>query len=579
MKNIQKIFLLILIISLLTACSYSNGKNYEIYANSDNSAFEEFTDNLFKEEVVSDTLTLHYTLSNPSSYGISDYPITLGEVSSTKDYTNTLTQLRSFDYSTLSKEQQITYDVLEANLELSIDSKDYSYYSEPLQPLIGTHINLPITLSEYTFYTEQDVIDYLNLLDTVDEYLGSLLDYENQKSALGLFMKDDILEDVIEECNTIISDIPLYETFDSRLEELNLDNSQIERYQTQNKTLVEEVVIPAYKNLVQGLASLKGTGKNEEGICNLPKGKDYYELLVKSATGSDSSIHDLESLVYKQLKSDASKMQELLNKDSSLASQSETFSFALTEPSEILTNLSTKTLQDFPKLNTQISYEIKEVPTALQSIVSPAYYMHSPIDKPENNVIYINSSKKQSDTSNLYSTLAHEGIPGHLYQRLYTSEHQTSPLRSLLNWIGYTEGWAVYSEFYAYDLDNATNPSLNEVIRLNSSITMAVYCLSDMYINYDGWDMEEFKKFISGFFTLDDDSLKDFYNTFIARPTNYLEYYIGYLEIMNLKEDAMKSLGDDFNIKEFHTFLLDMGESPFWVIENHMKSWMKNQSS
>lgn len=550
-----------------------------MYSNSDNSSFEEFTDNLFKEEVVSDTLTLHYTLSDPSSYGISDYPITLGEISSTKDYTNTLTQLRSFDYSTLSKEQQITYDVLEASLELSIESKDYNYYSEPLQPLIGTHINLPITLSEYTFYTEQDVIDYLNLLDTVDDYVEDLLDYEKEKSTRGLFMKDDILEDVIDECNTIISDIPLYETFDSRLEELQLDNSQVERYQTQNKTLVEEVVIPAYKNLVQGLTSLKGTGKNEEGLCNLSKGKDYYELLVKSATGSDSSIHDLESLVYKQLKSDASKMQELLSEDSTLTSQAETFSFALTEPSAILTDLSTQILQDFPSLNTQISYEIKEVPTALQSIVSPAYYMHSPIDKPENNVIYINSSKKQSDSSNLYSTLAHEGIPGHLYQRLYTSEHQTSPLRSLLNWIGYTEGWAVYSEFYAYDLDNATNPSLNEVIRLNSSITMAVYCLSDMYINYDGWDVEQFKEFISGFFTLDDDDVEDFYNIFIARPTNYLEYYIGYLEIENLKEDAMKSLGDDFSIKEFHTFLLDMGESPFWVIENHMKSWIKSQRS
>ena len=104
---------------------------------------------------------------------------------------------------------------------------------------------------------------------------------------------------------------------------------------------------------------------------------------------------------------------------------------------------------------------------------------------------------------------------------------------------------------------------------------MAVYCLSDMYINYDGWSLDEFKDFISSFFTLSDLELKDFYHTMISRPTNYLEYYIGYLEIMDLKQEAMDS---HIDIKKFHTFLLDIGEAPFWVIKNHMKIWIKTQN-
>lgn len=570
---IMKKLLLFPLIICLVGCSSTNGKNYEVYSSSENTSFNEFINQLFKEEVISDTLTLHYTITDPSAYGIENYPITLGEVSDSKDYTDTLKQLESFDYSTLSKDQQVTFDVLEASLELSIDTKEYQYYSEPLQPLIGIHINLPITLSEYAFYNEQDVKDYLTLLDDVDDYLKKLLDYETKKSSLGLFMNDEILEDVINECNTIASDIPLFETFNERLETLNLSKEKIASYEDKNKTLVNNVVIPAYKNLASGLNHLKGSGKNNEGLCKLPQGKKYYELLVKSATGSDTSIHKLESKVYSQLKSDAKEMQELIKKDSSLSTKANDFSFTLTEPTEILTDLSKKISADFPSLKTDISYEIKEVPTSLQSIVSPAYYMHSPIDKPEDNIIYVNSSKEQSNQKNLYATLAHEGIPGHMYQRIYLNEKNQPPIRNLLNWIGYTEGWATYSEFYSYSFDNPSD--LNELVRLNSSVTMAVYCLSDMYINYDGWSLDEFKDFISSFFTLSDLELKDFYHTMISRPTNYLEYYIGYLELMDLKQEAMDS---HIDIKKFHTFLLDIGEAPFWVIKNHMKIWIKTQN-
>ena len=569
----KKLFLFPLIICLV-GCSSTNGKNYEVYSSSENTSFNDFTDQLFKEEVAKDTLTLHYTLANPSTYGIENYPITLGDVVDSKDYTNTLNQLQSFDYNTLSKDQQITFDVLEASLELSNDTKEYQYYSEPLQPLIGVHINLPITLSEYTFYSEEDVTNYLTLLDDVDNYLDKILDYETQKSKLGLFMNNEILEDVVKECNTIASNPPLLETFNERLKNLNLTKKQEASYQEKNKKLVNGVVIPAYKNLASSLENLKGSGKNDEGLCNLPKGKKYYELLVKSATGSDSSVHKLEKQVYTQLKSDAKKMQELVKKDSSLSTKANDFSFTLTEPTEILTDLSKKISMDFPALKTDISYEIKEVPTSLQSIVSPAYYMHSPIDKPEDNIIYVNSSKEQSNVKNLYATLAHEGVPGHMYQRVYLNEKNQPPIRSLLNWIGYTEGWATYSEFYSYSFDHPSN--LNELVRLNSSFTMAVYCLSDMYINYNGWSLDEFKEFISSFFTLSDTELKDFYNTMISRPTNYLEYYIGYLEIMDLKQEAMDVQKENFDIKKFHTFILNMGEAPFWVIKNHMKTWLNN---
>ncbi|KIR02409.1 hypothetical protein P261_01224 [Lachnospiraceae bacterium TWA4] len=500
----------------------SYDESYESRIKTENPKFKKFTDELFKQEVIKDTLTLHYTLSNPKSYGIVDYPITLGEIEDTDSFP----ALSSFDTQSLSKEQKLTYDILEANLNLANESKKYPYYSEPLQPLIGAHINLSITLSEYKFYSEQDVIDYLGLLDDVDNYLEKILAYEKEKARRGLFMNNEILNQVLDELDLLTKDTPLLPTFDERIKGLDLSKKQINSYKSQNKELVNQVVIPAYKQLSKELFKLKGFGKNKKGLCYFKNGKSYYEYLVKMQTGSSKTIPELERRIYKQLKEDALSLSKTKTPSS------------LINPKEILSDLESKTSKDFPPLQSKIIYEVKEVPKSLQSIVSPAYYMNAPIDKPNQNVIYINPTK----TDNLYTTLAHEGIPGHMYERVYSNQKNRPPIRSLLHWPGYTEGWAVYSEFYAAGLDKAS-----------SSITMAIYCLSDLYINYEGYDLKQFKKFITKFFDLNDEQVKEFYHTMIGRPTNYLEYYVGYLEILDLHTTPKK--------------ILDIGEAPFWVIK------------
>lgn len=591
------IFSLLLILSLASCATTSNsgtGYAYETYSASQSSAqeaqssFDSLTKDIFQHTVTQDTLTLHYTLNTPSSYGITDYDITLGEVSNSteasaqsealQDYRSRLSKC---NYDLLDTDSQLTYQILESYLETAEELSSYSLYTNSLTTIIGIQTQLPILFSEYTFSSEQDIKDYLELIKEVPDYFTWLLELEQEKADAGLFMSDKIAKDVIAECQTFIqntNDNYLITTFSNRLEPIDdISETQKNAYIEENQQEVTEILIPAYQMLIDGLNSLLGKGKNEGGLCNLPEGKAYYELLVRASTGSGKTVPQLEERVLTQLKTELGTIQNLLQKDASLSNQLADFCFSLTEPEAILKDLQKKIETDFPELPSSVSYSIKYVPECLESSMSPAFYLSPQIDNPSNNIIYINRSSLQTDNSSLYSTLAHEGFPGHLYQTVYALSKQTDPIRHMCSWKGYTEGWATYVEYYSYSLDDAINSDLASLCVSNSSATLAIYALLDMYIHYDGWTLDQVQDFLQEYYAIDDaDAASSIYYAIVARPANYLEYYIGYLEILDLKTTAQETLKDRFNLKDFHTFLLNIGEAPFPIISDYMEQWMES---
>ncbi|MCI6733345.1 MAG: DUF885 domain-containing protein, partial [Lachnospiraceae bacterium] len=324
------------------------------------------------------------------------------------------------------------------------------------------------------------------------------------------------------------------------------------------------------QKLSQSLKDLKGRGTNDGGMCNFPKGKKYYQYLLETSTGSDRSVKELEDMVRKQISEDIGEIGNIVQKNPSVYEKLDSFSFSKTEPKSILEDLQQKMAADFPQLDKKVYLKVKYVSKSMEDALSPAFYLTPPIDKNDENVIYINS--KLSNPSELYTTLAHEGYPGHLYQTLYSAaSEEENPIRSLCSVPGFTEGWATYVENLSYYYDTETDRDTAAALQYNSSSTLGIYALLDMYINYDGWDMEETAEFLKGFFEVDDDAVEELYYTLIAQPCNYLKYYIGYLEILDLKKTAMEEQGDAFDLKEFHEDLLEIGEAPFSIIRKYMK--------
>lgn len=539
-------------------------------------SFQELTDRFFQEEVTSSTLTLHYTLRDPQVYGISDIPVryndTTSDISAAADY---LQQLTDLDPSCLPLSDQITYDILLYLLNQNLSAQNFSLYAEPLGATIGIQAQLPVLLCEYRFENIDDIHTYLQLLSTTDQYFSSLLSYERQKAAAGLFMPDSCADDIIRQCSTFIEKEPslhlLVTVFNRKTGEADfLTESEKKDLMQQNLDLVIHHVFPAYQLLIRGLANLKQSCQNQKGLCCLPQGRSYYEYLVRTSTGSSLSVDSIQNRIQKQLLADAADCRELLRKNlHSIPVSSISFP---EDPKEILSDLRQKMTEDFPQ-PPSASCTLKYVDESLSDYLSPAFYLTAPVDDRNNNVIYLNPAANYNGLE-LYTTLAHEGYPGHLYQNLYSGS-VLSPLRSLLSFGGYTEGWATYVEMMSYGYASESLPadciaavSLEQKQR---SMMLGLSSLTDILVHYRGLGREEIRTFFSTLGVTSTQAADALYDAVLESPANYLKYYLGYLSFLDLQNYCRSQWPDQFTLSGFHRYVLEIGPCPFPVLEKYLK--------
>ncbi len=533
--------------------------------------FRQFTKQLFCQELSSNTISLHYTLKNPKEYDIRENEVTFGTFPT--DNKNLLASvenleevLKTFDYNKLSVENSLTYDVLKCYLNMTERDADYILYDEPMGLVSGVQTQLPVILSEYPFYEQSDVDTYLQLMKTTPEYFASLLKFEQKKSKAGLFMSDKMAEQVIEQCKAfrdMEENNYLYSTFAERVQTVtSLSDKQKSDYIQKNARMIKEYVLPAYDKLICEIEKLKGSGKNEQGLCYLPRGKDYYEQVVEASTGSMRSVEEIRDMTRRQMTEDLEAMERVMK-----ISEKEVNASIPQNPTSILQDLQTKITTSFPKLP-DTTYEVKYVPKAMQEHLSPAFYMIPAIDAYNENVIYVNEAQI-GNTMALFTTLAHEGYPGHLYQTVYFANTNPDPIRTILNFGGYVEGWATYAEMCSYYLAPLTKDQAT-LLQKNSSIVLGLYTLVDIGIHYDGWSREDAIAFYKKYGIGDEDNINRIYDLILGSPGNYLKYYVGYVEFLELKKDWVKEYGSQASQKEFHKAVLDVGPAPFKVVEKYI---------
>lgn len=559
---------------------------------SDSARFDRFTEELFLSELSGNTLNLHYTIAYPENYHLSEKAVlpiykkdpAHSEDEALKDALNTLS---SISPQNLSSQDAFTYYLLLRHLNLQLQGSTFSYYSEPFSPNSGIQSGLPILLADYTFRRKQDVEDYLDILEQSRAYLEGLLQYETEKAQAGLFMSDSSAGKVIDQC-AVIMDGQLLEngthflhiTFKERLEALIqeglLTKEEAECYLSENNRLLTTVMAPAYEQIADTFTLLAGKGINDYGLCYYPQGRDYYKYLLASTTGSSRSVAEIKQILFADYKQNYTALLALIQKYPEIADSGLAASFALpaSNPEAILADLKAKMAEDFPSLpkNQQGVATVKSTSASMQDYCSPAYYLTPPIDDMSKNIIYMNP-KNNTDTLSLYTTLAHEGYPGHLYQTVYSqnylNETDASCIRHLLHYGGYVEGWAYYVENLSYEYakeyvkDNAYATAYYEACRLNRNLHIGIYALLDIAIHYDGATLAEAQQILRGIGITNRNAVLHIYEYIREEPCNYLKYYLGFLEMGILKEEAASLWENDFSLYRFHQFVLETGPSDF----------------
>lgn len=576
---------LLLIFIIICFMFFGSGCNKQDTPEQVQNNFDAFMNTLFVEAVQSDTLSLNYALASPEKYGIAYNETTLGEYSTehmSKQLflsENYLGRLNSYDYNLLTPKQQLTYNVVKSYLEQDLDFGNYLYYNECLGPTTGVQAQLPILLAEYGFYDRADIDRYIELLSCVYGYFEDIAQFEREKSKKGLFMSDSVAAGIINQCKAFI-DTPednfLISYFNDKISNYKgLTDEEIAAYQTANKKAILNEVIPAYEMLIDVLSELKGSGTNASGLYCYPEGQAFYECLVKYKTGSDKSMGEMVDLLEDAIGDGILKITTLSLTDAALMDKYLSFtSFPITDPADILTDLKKDITKDFPKA-VPVNCEIKYIHDSLSEYLSPAMYLVPPLDNYIDNNIYINGSDK-STLSLIYTTVAHEGYPGHLYQCVYFRHQKPAPIRNVMNFLGYDEGWATYVELYSYHLAGI-DENLADFLEANNVVILCMYARADIGIQYEGWTKEDVVNYIMNFIS-NKELAEKIYATLLEEPAIYLPYAVGYLEIMEMREKAENVLEEKFVAKDFNEFLLDIGPAPFGVINNYLDLWLKKKT-
>lgn len=567
-------------------------------------SFREFTNQLFFDDITTDTLSLHYTLANPARYSLDSYPLTLPKYDkndlpkSQSKIENSLSVLNTTDPLRLTKEEAYCHDLLTNFFSREIEGFPYTYFEECFSPSSGIITNYPVVMAEYTFRSKKDVTDYLTLLADTDNYFSSFFEFQKERAGMGYCLSSSSLQEIIKQCDTIITKEALennshflQQSFQERLAPLITKDilSRQEAYALtqKNNTLLKEAVLPAYQNLKESFLLLNTTEVPLRGLYRYEQGQDYYTWYVQKQIGCSLSIPQLLAKLKNDYEKNLLCFRSLQEKISVYPDYEKYIgkAFPISDRNRMLTVLQKLSEKDFPSLSDTsgktISATIKSVSSYMEEYTSPAFYMIPPIDDFWKNTIYINNSSTPEGLD-LFTTLAHEGYPGHLnqtvYYQLYSQKENIPLIRHILNYGGYVEGWAIYCEFYSYDYATMLYSDetkefytlWHQLLACDKKLQLAILSILDIQLHYYDDSLEAAASILSQYGITDKDTITEIHQYILEEPGNYLKYYVGYLLLMDLKEKAGNLMGSDFTDYKFHEFILNAGPSDFDNLEKRL---------
>lgn len=552
--------------------------------------FDAYVERLPQSFIASDDMNLEYLFVNPQNYGFEETILNLpysdeSTYQETKDDTKKiLKELEQFDYKQMNDDQKLIYDILVDNLERSLLTIDYYYMDNSyLGSFVSFQAQLPFLLDEYNFESKNDLESYFNLLKTSVDVFHKYVEIEQKRQENGVGMSKRILEKTIEQCDNFSNTNHPYliDTINKKIDALNFfsDEEKVNA-KLKNEDLLMNSLLVAYRNTKNELTDLLPTAIDDVGLSALPDGKKYYEALLKQKTGLDMSVSKVKKYLKNKQDDLMKKLQKMVLKNPSLMDKLDFKNIKYSNfnsVEETLNYLQTQIFQDFPKID-ELNFKVSTVDESMKDNFSPAAYLQSRIDSPitAKEAIIINGEYSDS----LFLTIAHEGYPGHMYQNVYFKSLQLPTVRYLLDYNGYSEGWATYVEGLSSKYALSSDKEMLSLYDLNTELVQINMCLFDIGIHYEGWNRNEFSKQLVellGENSLSEEDINDQYDVFLETPTNYLQYYLTSFQFKDLQEKTEKELGTSYNPIEFHEVILKTGPASFHILEQQVDKYIDSK--
>ncbi|MCI5914911.1 MAG: DUF885 domain-containing protein [Christensenella sp.] len=545
---------------------------------------------LFKKDMESDPLTLKLTLKNPDALGIGMPEATWGELSyeetmrTAAEYEAFLTQLEQIDRSALSEDEQLTYDTIAQELYAFLASAEYYYYDEVLSPYNGLHTNLPFNFVLYDLDNEQDVENYLALLEDAARYMAEdVLRFEQEKAELGTFMNDVTLDKVLEHIKDFADageGCFLYATFADSLAALNLGADAEAAYLARNDAAVDGL-LAAYRTLYDGLDALRGSASGTGALCEYgQEGLDYFEQGLNYAACSEITPDEAYNLLQNEILAELYKYVGALSAEPDIEAQYGTIDLSIGTSEENLSMLEELMADYYPELPAH-TVRFIDVPEELEDQFSPAAYLVPPIDDASENTIIINLKTMEEDTR-LLDTIAHEGYPGHMYHYIYLRGlvEKTGWYRQNMGLTGYYESWSQSAENFFDEYNTAFSNNYCTIMSADNRISgLLLPAAISIGVHYYGWDEAKISEYVAAYFG--EEAAAELAPLYLEIALDdafyYLEYAVGYSLLQQEQRDAKAELGEAFDLRAFHEAFLSIGPTYFNLIAPRLDAWVAAQ--
>ena len=514
--------------------------------------------------------------------------------------------LYKYKDSSLTDVQKVTKKIAIFDLENNLkELKEFPYLDYPLNQIGGIHLNTIEFMSDmHPVRTKSEANDFIKRVELIrDVYEGTLKDLEKQANS-GIYPPEFVYGHVINQLNDFINysfeEHPLYTQFMMKVKELNITDKELDDFDKRIKKAIEDSVTPGFKLLLGFMERTKKNANKNHGIWSQPGGDDYYKLRIRTYTTTDYTPEFIHQTGLSEVERITNRMREILTSlgyDTSKSvgqlmnelNENPDFLYADTpDRKEIIVNDYTEMVNEAIEVMTEYFHTmpksdvvVKAVPKYSEQTAAGGYYQAPALDGSRPGVFYANLYDiKQTPTYSMRTLTYHEATPGHHHQIAHSLENESLTLYRRFGYgtSAFSEGWALYAEQLALEAGLAENP-YDELGILQSEIFRAVRLVVDTGMHYKKWTREEAMKYMKSITGMSDTEVRVEIERYIVWPGQALSYKVGMLKMLELRDKAKNELGDKFNIKDFHSAVLDHGNPPLFIVEEMVNKMIEEAKS
>ena len=519
-----------------------------------------------------------------------------------RDSLQRLDTLKGYKVNKLSSNQLITHKIAVFDTELDIERFErFRYHSYPFNQISGNHLNLVEFMTDtHPIRNGQEAEDYIARVKMFDDALQANLIWLEEQKKLGIFAPKFVFDHVIGQLRELIgykdSENPLMQIFMKKINEIDISEAEKNRLLQELSITIETEVKSGFKLILEFMLENYENANLHHGVWSLPEGDDFYSLRLKSYTTTDYSAEEIHQIGLEEVARIGNRMKEIfielgyevnkpigemmndLNEDPRFLYEDtpDRKEIVIRDYNQMVKEAEQDVkpyFEEFPKS----PVEVRAVPEYSEKTAAGGYYQSPSLDGSRPGVFYANLYDiKQTPKFGMRTLTFHEAVPGHHFQIALNLENEDLTLYRRLGYrtSAFTEGWALYSEQLAVEV-GMTKDLYDELGVLQSEMFRANRLVVDTGLHYKKWTREKAMEYMKKTTGMSDTEVRVEIERYIVWPAQATSYKMGMLKILELRDRAINKLGDKFDLKKFHSLVLNQGIVPLFILEDLIDEWIK----